>query len=113
MVGDALVFPRAIRALAEAYGPDPDRFRQAIPANAAQGVFALADLEPGERGAVSRVPDGDPDLLRYLAELGLVPGSDVEVVARAPFAGPVTVRTGSGSHAISVELADRIGAAAA
>jgi DNA-binding NarL/FixJ family response regulator len=24
MVGDALVFPRAIRALAEAYGPDPD-----------------------------------------------------------------------------------------
>jgi DtxR family Mn-dependent transcriptional regulator len=72
----------------------------------------LADLEPGESASVSRVPDGDPDLLRYLTELGLVPGSGVEVVSLAPFAGPVTVLTGSGSHAISRELADRIGAAA-
>jgi DtxR family Mn-dependent transcriptional regulator len=71
----------------------------------------LADLAPGERAAVSRVPDGDPDLLRYLTELGLVPGSDVEVVALAPFAGPVTLLTTSGSHAISRELADRIRAA--
>jgi len=73
----------------------------------------LVDLEPGERGSVSRVPDGDPELLRYLAELGLVPGSGVEIVAQAPFAGPVTVRTGTGDHAISRELADRISAAAA
>jgi DtxR family Mn-dependent transcriptional regulator len=54
------------------------------------------------------VPDGDPDLLRYLEELGLVPGSDVEVVSQAPFGGPVTVRTEYGAHAISRELADRI-----
>ena len=68
----------------------------------------LVDLLPGERASVSRVPDGDPELLRYLAELGLVPGSDVELVALAPFAGPVTVRTETGEHAISLELADRI-----
>jgi DtxR family transcriptional regulator, Mn-dependent transcriptional regulator len=70
----------------------------------------LVDLEPGERARVSRVPDGDSDLLRYLTELGLVPGSQVEVLAQAPFAGPVTVRTGNGEHAISRELADRIAA---
>jgi DtxR family Mn-dependent transcriptional regulator len=70
----------------------------------------IADLEPGERASVSRVPDGDPDLLRYLSELGLVPGSGVEVVTLAPFAGPVTVRTEQGDHAISRELADRISA---
>ena len=40
-------------------------------------------------------------------ELGLVPGSAVEVVAQAPFDGPVTVRTGNGEHAISRELAAR------
>jgi DtxR family Mn-dependent transcriptional regulator len=79
----------------------------------AAGHRTLADVRPGERTAVSRVPDGDPDLLRYLTELGLVPGSDVEVVAQAPFAGPVTIRTRDGSHAISRELADRIGTAAA
>ena len=69
----------------------------------------LVDLAPGERASVSRVPDGDPELLRYLAGLGLVPGSDVELVVLAPFAGPVTVRTDTGDHAISRELADRIG----
>ena len=71
----------------------------------------LIDLLPGTRASVTRVPDADADLLRYLTELGLVPGSDVEVVAQAPFGGPVTVRTGSGDHAISRELADRISAA--
>jgi DtxR family Mn-dependent transcriptional regulator len=71
----------------------------------------LVDLESGEGATVSRVPDEDPALLRYLGELGLVPGSDVELLAQAPFGGPVTVRTESGEHAISRELADRISAA--
>jgi DtxR family transcriptional regulator, Mn-dependent transcriptional regulator len=71
----------------------------------------LADLEPGERAAVSRVPDGNPELLRYLSDLGLVPGSEVELVALAPFAGPVTVHTERGDQAISRELAERIEAA--
>ena len=71
----------------------------------------LVDLAPGERAEVSRVPDGDPDLLRYLTDLGLVPGSAVEMVGQAPFSGPVTLRTGNGEHAISRELAVRIGAA--
>jgi DtxR family Mn-dependent transcriptional regulator len=63
------------------------------------GGSTLLDLVPGTRASVSRVPDGDPDLLRYLAELGLVPGSDVEVVSQAPFGGPITVRTERGDHA--------------
>jgi DtxR family transcriptional regulator, Mn-dependent transcriptional regulator len=70
----------------------------------------LIDLEPGDLTAISRIPDGDPELLRYLGELGLVPGSEVELVAFAPFGGPVTVRTDTGEHAISRELADRIAA---
>ena len=68
----------------------------------------LLELEPGEHAAVSRVPDADPELLRYLRELGLVPGSDVELMAFAPFGGPVTVRTARGEHAISRELAAQI-----
>ena len=70
----------------------------------------LVDLEPGSRTTVTRVPDGDPELLRYLGELGLVPGSDAELVSFAPFGGPVTVRTDTGDHAIARELADRISA---
>ena len=72
---------------------------------------SLLDLEPGARGSVARVPDGDSELLRYLGELGLVPDATVEMLAQAPFGGPVTVRTERGEHAISRELADRIAAA--
>jgi DtxR family Mn-dependent transcriptional regulator len=68
----------------------------------------LIDLEPGDRATIARVPDGDPELLRYLDGLGLVPGSDAVLVSMAPFGGPVTVRTDAGEHAISRELADRI-----
>lgn len=72
---------------------------------------SLLDLEPGSHVSVARVPDGDAELLRYLGELGLVPGSNLELVSHAPFGGPVTVRTDRGEHAISRELADRIAAA--
>ena len=72
---------------------------------------SLLDLEPGTRGSIARVPDGDSELLRYLGELGLVPDADVEMLAQAPFGGPVTIRTELGEHAISRELADRIAAA--
>jgi len=71
----------------------------------------LLELEPGARVSIARVPDDDPALLRYLGTLGLVPGSRLELVARAPFDGPVTVRTDRGEHAISRDLADRIAAA--
>jgi len=66
---------------------------------------SLAELAPAESSVVSRVPDRDPDLLRYLRELGLTPGAEVELVAVAPFGGPVTLRTETGEHAISRELA--------
>jgi len=75
------------------------------------GGRTLCDLEVGDRATVSRVPDADPELLRYLDGLGLVPGSTAELISFAPFGGPVTVRTSTGEHAISLDLADRIAAA--
>jgi DtxR family Mn-dependent transcriptional regulator len=87
--------------------PIPDRELRLVGGN----DRTLLDLEPGTRASISRVPDGDSALLRYLGELGIVPGSDLELVACAPFGGPVTVRTQRGEHAISRELADRIAAA--
>jgi len=86
--------------------PIPDRELRLAPGR----DRTLVDLEPGERASVSRVPDGDPELLRYLSELGLTPGAEVEVVTLAPFGGPVTVRTNRGENAISRELAGRIAA---
>src|SRR5438132_662712 len=70
---------------------------------------ALLDLSPGDRATVSRVPDIDADILRYLDELALTPGEPVELTAIAPFGGPVSVRTGTGEHAIARELAAVVG----
>jgi DtxR family transcriptional regulator, Mn-dependent transcriptional regulator len=71
-------------------------------------AMPLSALEPGSKATVSRVPDGDGELLRYLSELKLTPGSRIEVRESAPFEGPLTVRVGGADHAISRELAARI-----
>jgi DtxR family Mn-dependent transcriptional regulator len=61
----------------------------------------LAALAPGERGVVVRVPD-DAELLRLLSEIGLVPGSEVELVA----VEPLTVAVGGASHVVERDLAE-------
>jgi DtxR family Mn-dependent transcriptional regulator len=76
---------------------------------ATQDLTPLSTLEPGTKATVQRVPDGDSELLRYLSKLKLTPGSRLMVRESAPFDGPVTVRVGGADHAISRELAARIG----
>jgi DtxR family transcriptional regulator, Mn-dependent transcriptional regulator len=70
---------------------------------------SLEALAPGEVATVRRIPDGDAPLLRYLAELTLVPGSMVTMRKSEPFGGPITVDVDGSEHAISRELAERIG----
>jgi len=65
---------------------------------------ALCDLEPGTRGVFVRVSDSDPDMLRYLAERGIAPGDRFEVLKRAPFEGPLTVRFGDSPHVLGGAL---------
>jgi DtxR family transcriptional regulator, Mn-dependent transcriptional regulator len=72
---------------------------------------SLDALEPGEEATVRRVPDGDAELLRYLAELTLVPGRRVLMRKSEPFGGPLTVAVDGSEHAISRELAVQIGVA--
>ena len=72
---------------------------------------SLSEVQPGESTTVVRVPDRDAEVLRYLGELELVPGAVVEVVAQAPFDGPVTLRSRTGEHAIARHLAVAIAVA--
>lgn len=68
----------------------------------------LADLEVAERARVVRMRDQSAERLRYLAELGLVPGAAVEVTASAPFDGPLSIRVGSASYALDRRMARTI-----
>ena len=67
----------------------------------------LSELGPGDRATVQGVPDGDGELLRYLEELGLVPGQPVELLGVEPFEGPIRLRAGRPA-AISRQLAAEI-----
>lgn len=51
----------------------------------------LSELEPGERGKVSEV-EGDADAVRRLMDLGVIRGTAVEMVRRAPLGDPLEVR---------------------
>lgn len=66
---------------------------------------SLLTLEPGMAGRISRVRTHDPDKLRYLAELGLMPGVEFRLESRAPFNGPLRIRAGDQEHILGHELA--------
>ena len=61
-------------------------------------LTSIDELPVGARGRVSRVSDYDGDRLRYLAELGMTPGTTFEVVERAPYDGPIRLRLDDGSE---------------
>lgn len=69
------------------------------------GRQRLADLEPGAIGVVRRVSDRDAGMLRYLATLGLTPDVAFEVVGKAPFEGPLTLRIGAAERVVGREVA--------
>jgi DtxR family Mn-dependent transcriptional regulator len=66
---------------------------------------ALAELEPGETAIFVRISDTDPEMLRFLGERGIVPGTKLEVVDRQPFDGPLFVRVGRKVHPLGAVLA--------
>ena len=53
-------------------------------------MTTLADLEPGAKAVVTGFADGD--IPGRLLEMGLLPGTPVEVVRLAPLGDPMDVR---------------------
>jgi DtxR family Mn-dependent transcriptional regulator len=68
----------------------------------------LSEVPAGATVVIQRVGAQEPARLRYLAELGLMPGTTVVVTARAPFAGPLHLRVGCVDHALGHDLAEQI-----
>jgi DtxR family Mn-dependent transcriptional regulator len=62
----------------------------------------LTDVAVGQGGEVSRVPDEDPEMLRYFDRVGLRPPHHLEVTDRGPFEGPVLVRIGNSPTTIAL-----------
>lgn len=96
--------------------PTVDPHGDPIPSK--EGVLAvrpglrLSQLSEGQVGQILRVNDQDPEKLCYLGSLGLYPGALVQVLARAPFNGPLHLRIGQApehvEHVLSADLSDGI-----
>ncbi|MGD0967841.1 MAG: metal-dependent transcriptional regulator [Candidatus Aquilonibacter sp.] len=73
--------------------------------NPVQTGEPLAQVPEGTHGRVESVTEEFPEILRYLAEIGLRPGVEITLVQKAPLGGPLTIAIHGKRHAISLELA--------
>ena len=69
---------------------------------------SLLGLTVGEQSTIVKITEERSDLLHYLDKLGLVPKASIEILEKAPFNGPITVKVGSTNHAISRAVASII-----
>ena len=68
----------------------------------------LVEGETEQEYIVSRVKDQDPELLRYLEKIGLLPGIKVKIKQKEPFEGPVTLLIENKERVIGNEVAKNI-----
>jgi DtxR family Mn-dependent transcriptional regulator len=69
------------------------------------GDRPLNVVPPGAKGHISRVKTHDPDKLKYLGEIGILPEVSFELINRAPFNGPIRLKIGKDEQVIGSELA--------
>lgn len=72
------------------------------------GGVALDRLRPGQTATIVRIEKEEREVLKYLADLGLIPHTRLAVEEIAPLGGPVLVRLGSSRYALGREVASRI-----
>lgn len=60
----------------------------------------LSSLRPGQRAIVSRVQNTDPELLRYLASLNILPGNQVNILDYSTYDGNLTISINEDSETV-------------
>ena len=73
-----------------------------------EAAIPLHRLNPGKGGLILRIEKEEPALLKYLAALGLLPQTRVDVEEIAPFGGPILIRVGTSRYALGRKVASKI-----
>ena len=74
---------------------------------AAGSVIGLRKMQIGQRGRIAAV-NVDGELGRRIRDMGLIPGTDIEVVGQAPLHDPVALRLMGVTLALRNSEADHI-----
>lgn len=73
-----------------------------------EDLCLLTELQAGSKGTISEVPDEDPELLRYLDELGLKPDTVFTLKKIEPYGGSVVLQIDKTSIYVGSEAASQI-----
>lgn len=77
-----------------------------------EALLNLVHLNPGQEAIVRRVCDDDPEVLRYVASLGIIPKASLRVIEKAPFDGPIHVEVAvagvNATHALGQRVASQV-----
>lgn len=68
----------------------------------------LSSLRPNQTATIQRVEASDPKLLRYLEELGLIPGAKIEVKEYSQFDHNLTIRLKRQSLVLGLSITSKI-----
>ncbi len=71
-------------------------------------ALPLSSLRPTQAAIIRRVNDENPELLRHLDELGLVPGAQLTVTAHSSFDNNLTVLVGSKASVLGLSITSKI-----
>ncbi len=69
---------------------------------------ALVNAVEGNQYLVSRVTNQDPELLRYLEKIGVLPGVKLKIKEVGPFKGPITIDVEENEQVVGHEVAEHI-----
>lgn len=93
--------------------PEFDPHGDPIPSK--DGVMAVLNNQPlsmlseGDTAVVSRIPDdANAKMLRYLSDIGLVPGTVITMTQIAPFEGPLTLDVNGKAVVIGQKVAEAV-----
>ncbi|SDR73224.1 metal-dependent transcriptional regulator [Agrococcus carbonis] len=104
---------RLLDSIARSLG-DPVRDPHGDPIPAADGTVVrpdavlLADAAVGHAGAVVRISDSDPAMLRFLADAGIALDASLEVLGQKPYSGSIQVRTDAGTVDLGPQVAQAV-----
>ena len=68
----------------------------------------LSALRPNQTATIKRVKASDPEMLRYLEGLGLVPGAQIEVKDYSPFDHNLTVKISRKTTVLGLSITSKI-----
>jgi DtxR family Mn-dependent transcriptional regulator len=68
----------------------------------------LSSLRPTQSGTIQYIKAADAEMLRHLENLGLVPGTVIEVKEYSPFDHNLTIKTGRKSAVLGLNITSKI-----